>query len=68
MVFDYANSLCDAADATLDDLVQAEAILDDTYTRFRRIMGGGHPDTAKIHKCLWDTREELAQVHASSHA
>ena len=62
----YANSLCDAADATLDDLVQAEALLDDTYTRFRRIMGGGHPDTPRIHKRLLDTRKKLAQVRASS--
>ena len=57
-----------ADDATLDDLVQAEALLEDTYTRFRRIMGGGHPDTAKIHECLLDTRRDLARARASSHA
>ena len=64
----YANTLGDAADATFDDLVQAEALLDDTYTRFRRVMGDGHPDTAKIHSCLLDARRDLARARASSHA
>ena len=74
----YCNATCqhdhwrrghgDAADATLDDLVQAEALLDDTYTRFRRVMGDGHPDTAKIHSCLLDARRDLARARASSHA
>ena len=64
----YANSLAAAADATFDDLVQAEALLDDTYTRFRRVMGDGHPYTAKIHDCLLATREDLARARASSHA
>ena len=64
----YANTLGDAADATFDDLVQAEALLDDTYTRFRRVMGDGHPYTAKIHDCLLATREDLARARASSHA
>ena len=64
----YANSLCDPADATLDDLVRAEALLDDTYTRFRRVMGDGHPDTANIHKCLLGAREEVARARASTHA
>ena len=64
----YANSLADAADATFDDLVQAEALLDDTYTRFRRIMGGGHPDTPRIHGSLLETREGLARARASPHA
>ena len=58
----------DAADATFDDLVQAEALLKDTYARFRRVMGDGHPDTAKIHKTLLATREDLARARASSHA
>ena len=46
-------------------LVQAEALLDDTYTRFRRVMGDGHPDTPRIHKRLLDIREELARARAS---
>ena len=58
----------DADDATFDDLVQAEALLDDTYTRFRRVMGDGHPDTPRIHKRLLETREVLAVARASSHA
>ena len=62
----YAQSLVDAASTTtLDDLVQAEALLDDTYTRFRRVMGDGHPDTAKIHGCLLDWRRELARRTSS---
>ena len=64
----YAKSLADSADATFDDLVQAEALFDDTYTRFRRVMGDGHPDTAKIHSCLLETRRDLARARASSHA
>ena len=65
----YANSLADAASTTtLGDLVQAEALLDDTYTRFRRVMGDGHPDTPGIHETLLAIREELARARASSHA
>ena len=64
----WTRYLGDAADATLDDLVQAEALLDDTYTRFRRVMGDGHPDTSTIHKCLLDIRGLLARARASSHA
>ena len=65
----YANSLVDAASTTtLDDLVQAEALLDDTYTRFRRVMGDGHPDTPQIHEYLLGIRGVLARARASSHA
>ena len=65
----YANSLVDAASTTtLDDLVQAEALLDDTYTRFRRVMGDRHPDTPRIHETLLAIREDLARARASSHA
>ena len=60
--------LRNGADATLGDLVQAEALLDDTYTRFRRVMGHRHPDTPRIHETLLVTREELARTRASSHA
>ena len=66
LCWSYATSLRDAADATLDDLVQAEALLDDTYTRFRRVMGDGHPDTPRIHQRLLNTRKMLAQARASS--
>ena len=61
----YAVSLGDAADATLDDLVQAEALLDDTYTRCRRVMGDRHPDTPRIHETLLairNIREDLARA------
>ena len=64
----YAKSLADAADATLDDVVQAEALLDDTYTRFRRVMGDRHPDTPRIHEILLAIREILARAPASLHA
>ena len=56
------------ADATLGDLVQAEALLDDTYTRFRRVMGDGHPDTPQIHESLLGIRGRLARARASLHA
>ena len=61
----YAKSLTDAADATFDDLVQAEALLDDTYTRFRRVMGDGHPETPRIRESLLIVREGLARARAS---
>ena len=68
----YANSLADVKPC---DLVQAEALLDDTYTRFRRVMGDRHPDTPRIHKRLLEIRGVLARArkcpqcaHASSHA
>ena len=61
----YAKSLADADDATFDDLVRAEAILDDTYTRFRRVMGDRHPDTPRIHEILLAMREVLARAPAS---
>ena len=65
----YAVSLVDAASTTtLDDLVRAEALLDDTYTRFRRVMGDGHPDTPRIHKRLLEVRGVLACARRSSHA
>ena len=59
----YANSLSDVEPY---DLVQAEALLDDTYTRFRRVMGDRHPDTPRIHEILLAIRRDLAR--ASSHA
>ena len=46
MVFDYDAGRC--WPMALDDLVQAEALWKHTYTRFRRIMGDGHPDTPKF--------------------
>ena len=58
----------DADDATFDDLVQAEALLDDTYTRFRRMMGDGHPDTPRLHDSLLGIRGVLARARTSSHA
>ena len=65
----YANSLADAASTTtLGDLVQAEALLDDTYTRFRRVMGDVHPDTPRLRESLLIVREGLARARASSHA
>ena len=50
---------------SLDDLVQAEALLDDTYTRFRRVMGDGHPETPRIRESLLIVREGLARARAS---
>ena len=57
-----------ASTTTLGDLVQAEALLKDTYARFRRVMGDGHPDAPGIRENLLAIREELARARASSHA
>ena len=56
----YANSLCDDADATLDDLVQAEATLKSVLGSWRRIMGASHPDTAHLEHAVLRVQAALA--------
>ena len=55
----YAESLCRAAAATLDDLREAVAMLEETTQTARRVLGGTHPGTTEIRACLQNARAAL---------
>ena len=55
MRLNYAQSLCFNDDATLDDIREAVAILEDVDRRAQRVLGTQHP-TAK------DTRASLERA------
>ena len=61
----HANSLCDDADATLDELVQAEATLKSVLGSWRRIMGASHPDTIPLEHAVVRVQAALA-AHQSA--
>ena len=52
-----AQTLYLDADATLDDLCEAEETLEDTERIARRVLGGAHPLTKAIGQSLWETRK-----------
>ena len=52
----YGRALFQADDATNDDLVEAETVLDDVLTRARRVFGERHPDTARARDLLAEAR------------
>ena len=52
----------DDPSASLEDLIQGEALLSDTYSRFRRVMGDLHPDTPIIHRHLETARVKVAHA------
>ena len=56
----YANSLWGDPDATLDDLVEAEATLKSVERSWRRIIGSAHQDTRDLELSLARAREKLA--------
>ena len=58
--------LSNPANASLDDLIEAEAVLDDTFRRWRRVMGEAHPDIEFIQNALEIIRTKLARVHAAA--
>ena len=58
----YARTLYDDPGATLDDLREAVALLEDTDRIARRVFGGAHPTTAGIERHLRNARVEL-RVH-----
>ena len=62
----YAMCLANPEDASLDDLIKAEAVLDETSRRWRRVMGEAHPDTGIIQNALGRVREKLARVRAAA--
>ena len=56
----YANSLWGDPDATLDDLVEAEATLKSVERSWRRIIGSAHQDTRDLELSLARARQKLS--------
>ena len=52
----YAHSLYIDDRATLDDLREAVATLEDAEPTARRVLGGAHPLTAEIERLLQEVR------------
>ena len=59
MRFSYARALYDDPGATLDDLREAVETCEDTDRIARRVLGGAHPLTVDIGKCLPKSRAVL---------
>ena len=62
----YAKALYRDADATLDDLREAVATLEDAGRIARRLLGGAHPLTVEVDDELRDARAALRAREASS--
>ena len=56
----YALALFKDQAATLDDHREAVATLESVAPLWKRIFGGAHPETPKIHGALKDARKALA--------
>ena len=55
----YATALCDDPGATLDDLRDAVATLEEIRPTARRVLGGAHPTTTGIEEWLGYARAAL---------
>ena len=55
----YARTLYEDAGATLDDLHEAVATLEDTERTARRVLGGAHPLTGALERHLRAARAAL---------
>ena len=62
----YARALCLDTDATLDDLREAVATLEDTERTARRVFGGAHPLVASIERDFQRARAGLNAREAAS--
>ena len=62
----YADALFAEPGATLDDIREAVATLEDTERIARRFLGSAHPDTAVIERHLRCAREMLCECEASN--
>ena len=60
MRWSYATALYGDTDATLDDLCEAEATLEDAERIARRVLGSEHPLTMDIEGDLINARGALA--------
>ena len=55
----YGRALCQCRDATLDDIREAVATLEETERAARRVFGGAHPLTLNIENSLREARAAL---------
>ncbi len=55
----FARALCEDTGATLNDLCEAVATLEDTDRIARRVLGGAHPVTEEIEEDLQNARAVL---------
>ena len=55
----YATALRRDPNATLDDLREAVTTLEDAEPTARRVLGGAHPLTTGIGRCLRNARDVL---------
>ena len=62
MKWNYAQTLCENPGATLEDLREAVATLEDAERTARRVLGGAHPLTSAIEGDLRDARAALAAL------
>ena len=60
MRWTYARALLLDPGATLDDLREALNTLEEIEPTTRQVLGGAHPLTVDIEKCLQASREALA--------
>ena len=56
----YAEALCRADGATLDDFREALTTLEDTERTARRVLGSAHPFTESVEKTSRKSREVLS--------
>ena len=61
----YAQALYSDPDATLDDDREAVTTLEDVERTARRVLGGAHPNMAKIERSLQQAREILHEREGS---
>ena len=55
----YARTIYENKGATLDDVREAVATLEDTERIARRVLGGAHPLTSEIEEALGNLRAAL---------
>ena len=60
MRLNYAGALCQDPGATLDDLREAVATLEDMERTARRVLGGARPLTKSLGNALHESRAILA--------
>ena len=71
MAFHYSRALYEDPEATLDDLREAVATLEETMRIARRVLGGAHPLIVEVEKAVRYAREcstaaNLTQSSASA--
>ena len=60
MRWSYATALYVDPSATLDDVREAVTTLESVAPTWKRVFGGAHPETPKVHRALANAREALA--------